>query len=86
MATTEITWRDVQQMPDDGRRREAVEGELYVTGAPAARSSATSTWRRPSEAMSDSEREGFALDSAEQLRAFLEACDDRESAPEPETP
>ncbi len=37
MATTEISWRDVQQMPDDGRRREAVEGELYVTAAPSFR-------------------------------------------------
>jgi len=37
MATPEITWRDVQQMPDDGRRREAVGGQLYVTAAPSFR-------------------------------------------------
>lgn len=35
MALSRITWRDVQQMPDDGRRREAIEGELYVTAAPS---------------------------------------------------
>lgn len=37
MATARITWRDAQQMPEDGRRYEAVEGELYVTAAPSAR-------------------------------------------------
>lgn len=37
MATATITWRDAQEMPEDGRRYEAVEGELYVTAAPSAR-------------------------------------------------
>ena len=37
MALSQITWRDVQQMPDDGKRREAIEGELYVTAAPSFR-------------------------------------------------
>ncbi len=36
MATATITWRDAQQMPEDGRRYEAVEGQLYVTAAPSA--------------------------------------------------
>ncbi len=34
--------------------------------------------------MSDSEREGSGLDAADQLLAFFEACDDRETAPEPD--
>ncbi|MFQ5680420.1 MAG: Uma2 family endonuclease, partial [Gemmatimonadota bacterium] len=37
MALTQITWRDVQQLPDDGNRYEAIEGELYVTPAPSYR-------------------------------------------------
>ena len=37
MALPQITWQDVQQLPDDGRRREAIEGELYVTPAPSFR-------------------------------------------------
>lgn len=37
MTTATITWRDAQEMPEDGRRYEAVEGELYVTAAPSAR-------------------------------------------------
>ena len=37
MATATITWRDAQDMPEDGRRYEAVEGELYVTAAPSFR-------------------------------------------------
>ena len=37
MALPRITWRDVQQMPDDGRRREAIEGDLYVTPPPRVR-------------------------------------------------
>lgn len=37
MALSQITWRDVQQLPDDGHRREAIEGELYVTAAPSFR-------------------------------------------------
>ncbi|MDP2497359.1 MAG: Uma2 family endonuclease [Candidatus Palauibacterales bacterium] len=32
-----ITWRDAQKMPEDGRRYEAAEGELYVTAAPSFR-------------------------------------------------
>lgn len=28
-----ITWQDVQQMPDDGNRYEAIEGELYMIPA-----------------------------------------------------
>lgn len=35
MALSQITWQDVQQMPDDGRRREAIAGELHVTAAPS---------------------------------------------------
>ena len=34
MALSQITWHDVQQLPDDGNRYEAIEGELYVTAAP----------------------------------------------------
>jgi hypothetical protein len=34
MALSQITWQDVQQLPDDGHRHEAIEGELYMTGAP----------------------------------------------------
>lgn len=34
MAIDQITWRDAQQMPDDGKRYEAIEGDLYVTPAP----------------------------------------------------
>ena len=37
MALPQITWQDVQQLPDDGNRYEAIDGELYVTPAP--------TWR-----------------------------------------
>lgn len=37
MALPQITWQDVQQLPDDGKRYEAIEGELYVTAAPAIR-------------------------------------------------
>lgn len=37
MSVSRITWQDVQQTPDDGRRREAIEGELYVTAAPSSR-------------------------------------------------
>lgn len=37
MPTTRITWRDVLLMPEDGKRYEAIDGELYVTPAP---------WRR----------------------------------------
>jgi len=37
MPTAQITWQDVQQLPDDGKRYEAIEGELYVTAAPSYR-------------------------------------------------
>ncbi len=37
MALSQITWKDVQQLPDDGHRHEAIEGELYVTPAPSSR-------------------------------------------------
>ena len=37
MALPQITWQDVQQLPDDGRRYEAIEGDLYVTPAPTVR-------------------------------------------------
>ena len=37
MALSQITWQDVQQMPEDGRRYEAIEGDLYVTAAPVLR-------------------------------------------------
>ena len=35
MPLPQITWQDVQQLPDDGNRYEAIEGELYVTPAPS---------------------------------------------------
>jgi len=35
MATERITWRDALVMPDDTRRYEAIEGELYVIPAPS---------------------------------------------------
>ncbi len=34
MPLPSITWQDVQQMPDDGNRYEAIEGDLYMTPAP----------------------------------------------------
>lgn len=37
MALPQITWHDVQQMPDDGNRYEAIAGELHVTPAPSVR-------------------------------------------------
>lgn len=37
MALSQITWQDVQQLPDDGHRHEAIAGELYVTAAPSSR-------------------------------------------------
>ena len=37
MATAQITWQDVQQLPEDGKRYEAIEGGLYVTAAPSYR-------------------------------------------------
>lgn len=35
MVLSQITWQDIQQMPDDGKRREAIGGDLYVTPAPS---------------------------------------------------
>ena len=37
MPLPSITWQDVQQMPDDGNRYEAIEGDLYMTPAPSPR-------------------------------------------------
>jgi Uma2 family endonuclease len=31
MASTRITWQEAQLMPEDGKRYEAIDGELYVT-------------------------------------------------------
>ncbi len=35
--TSYITWEDAQQMPEDGRRHEAIGGELYGTPLPSIR-------------------------------------------------
>ena len=35
MPLPSVTWQDVQQMPDDGNRYEAIEGDLYMTPAPS---------------------------------------------------
>ena len=37
MPLPSITWQDVQQMPDDGNRYEAIEGDIYMTPAPSIR-------------------------------------------------
>jgi Uma2 family endonuclease len=37
MAGIRVTWRDVQEMPEDGNRYEAIDGEMYVTPAPKPR-------------------------------------------------
>lgn len=37
MASTRVTWRDVLQAPEDGKRYEAIEGALCVTPAPSVR-------------------------------------------------
>ena len=37
MATERITWQDTLLMPEDGKRYEAIDGELYVTAAPMRR-------------------------------------------------
>jgi Uma2 family endonuclease len=37
MATARITWREAQLMPENGKRYEAIDGELYVTPAPSRR-------------------------------------------------
>ncbi|WP_420635551.1 Uma2 family endonuclease [Candidatus Palauibacter sp.] len=44
MPLPSITWQDVQQMPDDGNRYEAIEGDLYMTPAPTFRHQLVS-WR-----------------------------------------
>ncbi|MYD34475.1 MAG: Uma2 family endonuclease [Acidimicrobiales bacterium] len=37
MSLPYITWQDALQMPEDGRRHEAIDGELYGTPAPSTR-------------------------------------------------
>lgn len=37
MASTRITWHDVLLMPEDGKRYEAIDGDLHVTAAPSRR-------------------------------------------------
>lgn len=37
MATARITWQDTLLMPEDGKRYEAIDGELCVTPAPTVR-------------------------------------------------
>ena len=37
MPLPSITWQDVRQMPDDGNRYEAIEGDVYMTPAPTFR-------------------------------------------------
>ena len=37
MASTQITWQDTLLMPEDGKRYEAIAGDLYVTAAPSFR-------------------------------------------------
>ena len=37
MPLPSITWQDIQQLPDDGNRYEAIEGDAYVTPAPTFR-------------------------------------------------
>lgn len=37
MSSTGITWRDTLLIPEDGRRYEAIGGELYMTPAPSLR-------------------------------------------------
>ena len=37
MALSTISWQDVQHMPEDGNRYEAIEGDLYMTPAPTVR-------------------------------------------------
>ena len=43
-----------------------------------------SAWLREAARARLSERRASALDTAEELRAFFEACDDREAVPEPD--
>ncbi len=44
MPLPSITWQEVQQMPDDGNRYEAIEGDAYMTPAPTFRHQRVS-WR-----------------------------------------
>ena len=44
MPLPSVTWQDVQQMPDDGNRYEAIEGDLYMTPSPSLRHQLVS-WR-----------------------------------------
>ena len=44
MPLPSITWQDVQLMPDDGNRYEAIDGDVYVTPAPTFRHQRVS-WR-----------------------------------------
>jgi Uma2 family endonuclease len=44
MATERITWRDALLMPEDTRRYEAIEGELYVIPAPSRDHQWVSHW------------------------------------------
>ncbi|UCC71539.1 MAG: Uma2 family endonuclease [Gemmatimonadota bacterium] len=37
VAAARITWRDALLMPEDGKRYEAIDGDLYVTPAPSRR-------------------------------------------------
>ncbi|WP_420440395.1 Uma2 family endonuclease [Candidatus Palauibacter sp.] len=37
MPLPSITWQDVQELPDDGNRYEAIEGDAYMTPAPTFR-------------------------------------------------
>ncbi len=37
MPLPQITWDHVEQLPDDGNRYEAIEGDLYETPAPSVR-------------------------------------------------
>jgi Uma2 family endonuclease len=37
MVTERITWQDTLLMPEDGKRYEAIDGELYVTPTPSRR-------------------------------------------------
>ena len=37
MPLPSVTWQDVQQMPDDGNRYEAIGGDIYMTPSPTFR-------------------------------------------------
>lgn len=37
MSSTRITWQETLLLPEDGKRYEAIDGELYVTPAPSLR-------------------------------------------------